>query len=67
MYKQAATPAAKRLGAPAPQVPDPFPSTPTKFTVYISRNYLPFRHVIKSETISAFNQNPRELHSGNQS
>jgi hypothetical protein len=63
MAKQAATPAAEHL-----RIPVLVPSvTSLRKLPYISRNYLPFRHVIKSETISAFNQNPRELHRGNQS
>jgi hypothetical protein len=63
MSKQAATLTEEHLNTPAPVPCLP----PLRKLPYISRNYLPFRHVIKSETIPAFNQNPRELHSGNQS
>jgi hypothetical protein len=63
MSRQAATRAAEHV-----RIPAPVPSvTPLRKFPYISRNQLPSCHVIKSETISAFNQNPRELHRGNES
>jgi hypothetical protein len=69
MSSQAATPTAEHLGTPAPMPC----RQPLRKLSYISRNYLPFWHVIKSETISAsktitgLSQKLRELHRGDKS
>ena len=54
----------QNISAPCGPNPRSLSYTLAKFTVYISRNYIPFRHVIKSETISVSTRTSRELHRG---